>query len=134
MFFFFIYLFFLYLFFFLMIWLFFFNDAATTEIYTLSLHDARPISILDCAAPSRAGCGTEQSQPKDRAPMSIDTCGSLQHRRFGFDADNSQAAHAAVLCAGFSQGTQIGSESSGAAAQRIGIHICVTPCIDVADQ
>src|SRR6202046_5919013 len=26
------------------IWLFFFNDPATTEIYTLSLHDALPIS------------------------------------------------------------------------------------------
>src|SRR5271170_8227637 len=25
-------------------WLFFFNDTATTEIYTLSLHDALPIS------------------------------------------------------------------------------------------
>ena len=24
-------------------WLFFFNDTATTEIYTLSLHDALPI-------------------------------------------------------------------------------------------
>ena len=35
-------------------WLcFFFNDTATTEIYTLSLHDALPISLearanLDC--------------------------------------------------------------------------------------
>ena len=28
---------------------FFFNETATTEIYTLSLHDALPISILlDC--------------------------------------------------------------------------------------
>src|SRR3712207_7547957 len=27
--------------------LFFFNDTATTEIYTLSLHDALPISIVD---------------------------------------------------------------------------------------
>src|SRR3712207_9338545 len=26
------------------IWFFFFNDTATTEIYTLSLHDALPIS------------------------------------------------------------------------------------------
>src|SRR6266496_5118303 len=26
---------------------FFFNDTATTEIYTLSLHDALPISTLD---------------------------------------------------------------------------------------
>src|SRR5690554_8099152 len=27
--------------------LFFFNDTATTEIYTLSLHDALPISYID---------------------------------------------------------------------------------------
>src|SRR5260370_40701366 len=27
----------------LMLWFFFFNDTATTEIYTLSLHDALPI-------------------------------------------------------------------------------------------
>src|SRR5450631_4919623 len=27
---------------------FFFNDTATTEIYTLSLHDALPISISTC--------------------------------------------------------------------------------------
>src|SRR2546426_6966950 len=27
---------------------FFFNDTATTEIYTLSLHDALPISLLRC--------------------------------------------------------------------------------------
>src|SRR6267143_6628323 len=37
----------LYIFFF-----FFFNDTATTEIYTLSLHDALPISLL---RPQRAG-------------------------------------------------------------------------------
>src|SRR3712207_8072202 len=29
-----------------MIIFFFFNDTATTEIYTLSLHDALPISVL----------------------------------------------------------------------------------------
>src|SRR2546430_13648759 len=28
---------------------FFFNDTATTEIYTLSLHDALPISLRDAA-------------------------------------------------------------------------------------
>src|SRR3712207_6860266 len=27
--------------------MFFFNDTATTEIYTLSLHDALPISLLE---------------------------------------------------------------------------------------
>src|SRR3712207_9299067 len=31
---------------------FFFNDTATTEIYTLSLHDALPISISGSAARS----------------------------------------------------------------------------------
>src|SRR5256885_6752238 len=34
---------------FLLIFFFFFNDTATTEIYTLSLHDALPISKVDPA-------------------------------------------------------------------------------------
>src|SRR2546430_17157095 len=32
---------------------FFFNDTATTEIYTLSLHDALPISIRRAGPPAR---------------------------------------------------------------------------------
>src|SRR2546430_12459678 len=32
----------------LIIFFFFFNDPATTEIYTLSLHDALPISLQKC--------------------------------------------------------------------------------------
>src|SRR5215471_20079236 len=32
---------------------FFFNDPATTEIYTLSLHDALPISRADARRPTR---------------------------------------------------------------------------------
>src|SRR3970282_1020123 len=31
--------------------IFFFNDTATTEIYTLSLHDALPICAIDCGQP-----------------------------------------------------------------------------------
>src|SRR2546429_9055622 len=34
---------------------FFFNDTATTEIYTLSLHDALPISLI-CGGAYRSGC------------------------------------------------------------------------------
>src|SRR5256885_11405045 len=34
---------------------FFFNDTATTEIYTLSLHDALPISITMSRRRNRAG-------------------------------------------------------------------------------
>ena len=31
--------------------IFFFNDTATTEIYTLSLHDALPILVVELGAP-----------------------------------------------------------------------------------
>src|SRR5438094_9929793 len=34
---------------------FFFNDTATTEIYTLSLHDALPISRQDAVGPAARG-------------------------------------------------------------------------------
>src|SRR2546430_10247166 len=34
---------------------FFFNDTATTEIYTLSLHDALPISKIPCSGSCRCG-------------------------------------------------------------------------------
>src|SRR5256885_11226346 len=34
------------------LFIFFFNDTATTEIYTLSLHDALPISPFICVAKS----------------------------------------------------------------------------------
>src|SRR2546430_7694063 len=38
---------------------FFFNDTATTEIYTLSLHDALPISrqrVPECLSPTSGRC------------------------------------------------------------------------------
>src|SRR5687768_18278779 len=47
--------------FFIFFFFFFFNDTATTEIYTLSLHDALPIST----AIRRASCG--RSTPTVRA-------------------------------------------------------------------
>src|SRR2546430_11605837 len=37
-----------------MIMFFFFNDTATTEIYTLSLHDALPISALQARRPDKS--------------------------------------------------------------------------------
>ena len=42
--------------------LFFFNDTATTEIYTLSLHDALPISPSVCPRVSRATPGTRDEE------------------------------------------------------------------------
>src|SRR6476660_10631510 len=41
--------------FFVIFFFFFFNDTATTEIYTLSLHDALPISV---SSPVRKASGT----------------------------------------------------------------------------
>src|SRR2546430_11841529 len=56
---------------------FFFNDTATTEIYTLSLHDALPISITPSSNPSGAASNTKSStisasppSPKHATPSS----------------------------------------------------------------
>src|SRR3989442_4864895 len=46
--------------------LFFFNDTATTEIYTLSLHDALPISTPTCRA-GRASCRGRRPPAPGRA-------------------------------------------------------------------
>src|SRR5439155_23908885 len=51
---------------------FFFNDTATTEIYTLSLHDALPISSPCAGRP-------ETSRPR-RTPTPARACGSRPSR------------------------------------------------------
>src|SRR5208283_5544446 len=46
---------------------FFFNDTATTEIYTLSLHDALPISTARALAPARCrGLASDGPGGRDR--------------------------------------------------------------------
>src|SRR5215467_16139787 len=45
----------------IIIFFFFFNDTATTEIYTLSLHDALPIS--------GPGCAVQNPVNQPRSPM-----------------------------------------------------------------
>src|SRR5260221_8583099 len=46
---------------------FFFNDTATTEIYTLSLHDALPISFLVCRAHALHPVVEDEAQQQDRS-------------------------------------------------------------------
>src|SRR2546422_7415405 len=46
---------------------FFFNDTATTEIYTLSLHDALPISGPRDHATARGARGRRRRSPRIRA-------------------------------------------------------------------
>src|SRR2546430_7631245 len=45
----------------MILFLFFFNDTATTEIYTLSLHDALPISAASCS--TAAPCSAARAAP-----------------------------------------------------------------------
>src|SRR5687768_18302264 len=48
---------------------FFFNDTATTEIYTLSLHDALPISGLRMTESIRLGFGALVFKKRDPSPL-----------------------------------------------------------------
>src|SRR5690349_22382631 len=74
-----------------MLLLFFFTDTATTEIYTLSLHDALPIysrasrrAIAYLAAMSRrlrATCPSSRLAPMDDAARSEEHTSELQSRR-----------------------------------------------------
>src|SRR5712691_12967222 len=52
----------------LFLFFFFFNDTATTEIYTLSLHDALPISpaFPDCQPWHRPGIGLWRDRKSTR--------------------------------------------------------------------
>src|SRR5258708_13833831 len=58
---------------------FFFNDTATTEIYTLSLHDALPISTdLQSRSPQRR-CGKEFRQVSNPLCLSLPFVRSNHH-------------------------------------------------------
>src|SRR3712207_9403247 len=48
----------------MLIWCFFFNDTATTEIYTLSLHDALPISSVLRPCTGVYGCSRAYLEAK----------------------------------------------------------------------
>src|SRR5256885_11549333 len=65
------------------IFFFFFNDTATTEIYTLSLHDALPISSKRTAngavaAKSRTICGVASVEPSSETTRSEEHTSELQ--------------------------------------------------------
>src|SRR5215510_16317821 len=59
------------IFFFFFFFFFFFNDTATTEIYTLSLHDALPISGVTSRMPWALAC----------SPAFLSTSSSVSPRR-----------------------------------------------------
>src|SRR2546422_11206525 len=63
---------------------FFFNDTATTEIYTLSLHDALPILIASTVRawtlPERSSSSVAPSSASSRASRSEEHTSELQSR------------------------------------------------------
>src|SRR2546425_6743899 len=59
---------------------FFFNDTATTEIYTLSLHDALPICRVegvDCFNASLGRAGRHESRPEKDLVVAVDVAAVL---------------------------------------------------------
>src|SRR5258707_3096661 len=62
---------------------FFFNDTATTEIYTLSLHDALPIShVLGAAPPGVLPQIADSHEEYDRSKRSEEHTSELQSRQY----------------------------------------------------
>src|SRR2546423_237276 len=59
---------------------FFFNDTATTEIYTLSLHDALPISLRSTGRTGRDSChgppSPAMTRSKNALPPAVNTISS----------------------------------------------------------
>src|SRR3712207_7007477 len=80
--------------------IFFFNDTATTEIYTLSLHDALPIS-----RPGRARRPSAPSCPPGRrtSPPTITSTTRGMRRRCGSDRKSTRlnSSHANISYAVF---------------------------------
>src|SRR5688572_31467946 len=86
--------------------LFFFNDTATTEIYTLSLHDALPIFDVRLVVPDQmlrvpvqqlevVGC-EEKSRPGEAEPADI-LLDRLDRKSTRLNSSHSQISYA-VFC------------------------------------
>src|SRR2546427_9452948 len=76
---------------------FFFNDTATTEIYTLSLHDALPISST--SARLTGGLATPNSSASDTTPsVSLAMASKMADRKSTrLNSSHSQISYA-VFC------------------------------------
>src|SRR4028118_2431675 len=74
--------------------LFFFNDTATTEIYTLSLHDALPISVYAMSPTTSYACSSnsyEVQSQKDRKSGSAGMPRPISYAVFCLNKKKNQA-------------------------------------------
>src|SRR2546430_13610061 len=78
---------------------FFFNDTATTEIYTLSLHDALPISRC------RATCAKSPSLPPHSRTATAARARSRDRKSTRLNSSHSQISYA-VFCLKKKKNTQ----------------------------
>src|SRR2546430_17720398 len=76
---------------------FFFNDTATTEIYTLSLHDALPISPVRRSR-REPGHGTSVASPEAQRPDAAERSHRVRDRKSTrLNSSHSQISYA-VFC------------------------------------
>src|SRR2546425_7163173 len=68
---------------------FFFNDTATTEIYTLSLHDALPISLVLLGPPEAPGGHVRRADPSPGGPRGAHRLDAHEGRH----GDEARAQH-----------------------------------------
>src|SRR5438477_971425 len=78
-----------FMFFFFVFFVFFFNDTATSEIYTLSLHDALPISAVSDKLLDLVGLGGKSAadKGKDTRDYQRQTCHQRSEERFSRNAE-----------------------------------------------
>src|SRR5688572_33187601 len=95
-----LFLFYIFLFlFFFFFFFFFFNDTATTEIYTLSLHDALPISLPFLICSSNTALGRRKMAAVRALPMPTSTLATCVSDRKStrLNSSHSQISYA-VFC------------------------------------
>src|SRR2546430_16744528 len=84
----------------ILLFFFFFNDTATTEIYTLSLHDALPISGHRCCRPQRRAGGRElpqRNRESCEAWRSVSLSEGVDRKSTRLNSSHSQISYA-VFC------------------------------------
>src|SRR2546428_8868594 len=104
---------------------FFFNDTATTEIYTLSLHDALPICILENTRTARSRWRTRRplnsSEMPSQSPADTSRVVIIDRKSTRLNSSHDQISYA-VFCLKKKKKIKLAPQSH--AIQRHNINIC----------
>src|SRR5260221_1554552 len=76
---------------------FFFNDTATTEIYTLSLHDALPICLVSGAADECAATVRRNRPPRASAAEMVQYLAAVDRKSTRLNSSHTVISYA-VFC------------------------------------